>query len=132
MSYSGYKSDLTKNYSTGDIMSTNIYTTGVSTQPISGNFSHVILGGLLIQFGTGYNTKNSTVTLPVAYDAGTGSNTVGWKDPFLLFAIPWSSNTNLYITTKSTTSFSIAGMGSSNIFYNWITIGPVPTNYNGT
>jgi hypothetical protein len=131
MSFSGYISDLTEEWSSGNIISTTKFTTGVATQALAGNYGRVILGHLLVQFGTGYNSKNSEVTLPVEYSAGTGNDT-GWREPYLLFAQPWSANFDLYIVSKNTNKFSIAGMGSSNIFYNWITIGPIPSNYAGT
>jgi hypothetical protein len=132
MSYSGYKSDLTKAWSSGDIISTIKYTSGVQTDG-SGNYGRVILGGLLVQFTTGWKAKDSTITLPVPYSEGSGSDSSGWKEPYIVFATGWSSGPyQLCVTSKTKSTFSIGGMGSTNIFFNWITIGPVPTNYNGT
>ena len=135
MSYSGYKSDLTKAWSSGDIISTTKYTTGAQSGGLApvGNYGRVKLGGLLVQFTTGYNIEDSTITLPVAYDAGSGSDSSGWKDPYIVFAIGWSSGPyQLCVTSKTTSTFGIGGMGNADIYFTWITIGPVPTNYDGS
>jgi hypothetical protein len=118
-SFSGYKSNFTDSTSTNDIISDVILSTATGGGSPQGQYGRIKLGGLLVQFGTGYNVGNGTVTFPVAFP--TNSN---WNQPCIVLAIAYSDDICLGISSRTTTTFSITGMGSSNIWYNWIAIGP--------
>ncbi len=129
MSFSGYRSSFTNTTSANDIISDVILSSGTST---SGNYGHIILGGLLIQFGTGRDATSSggtTINLPVTYDAGTYNTSTGWYEPYVVLALPWDRSFSMYIGTKNTSNFTIYISTSTSTNFNWITIGPVPTAY---
>jgi len=122
-SFSGYRSSFSNQSTTYDIISNTILSAPTGGGSPQGNYGRVRLGGLLLQFGTGYNVGNGTVTFPVSYPAGSGSST-GWYDDCIVFALPFSSNTSLGISNRTQTGFTIIGMGTSSIWYNWLAIGP--------
>jgi hypothetical protein len=118
-SFSGYKSNFTNSTSTNDIISDVILSTATGAGGPVGKYGRIKLGGLLVQFGTGYNVGNGTVTFPVAF--ATNNN---WRVECFVLAIAFSSDICLGIETRTRTTFSLTGMGSSSIWYHWIAIGP--------
>jgi hypothetical protein len=129
MSFSGYTSSFTNTTSANDIISDVILSSGTGT---SGNYGHIILGGLLIQFGTGRDATSSsgtTINLPVTYDSGTYNTSTGWYAPYIIFGLPWDRSVPIYIGSRNNSSFSIYVSTSTSTNINWITIGPVPAAY---
>jgi len=116
-SFSGYKSNLSNSTSTNDIISDVILSAGSGGNP-TGQYGYIKLGGLFVQFGTGHNSGNGTVNLPVAF--ASNSN---W-DSCIFFVTPYSANQSPYVNGRSRTTFAIAGLANSGIWYNWIAIGP--------